>query len=370
MSKKDFGFILVSFLSWRILLFIILFFAIRLLPLQQHFIGGGIERYLKDPWFWAWANFDGENYLSIARYGFLFVGQAFFPLYPLLIRFFGSGIWAGLLISNLSFLIALIGLYKLIKLDYSEKITRLSILLLLLFPTSFYFGSVYTESLFLAFVVWSYYAGRKEKWLITGILGAFASATRVIGVILLPALLVGVLVKKRKLEVKHWPLVLIPLGIIFYMVYLWRFSGDSLAFVHSQVSVGEQRSSVPIILPQVFYRYLFKIIPNLNFNYLPIVFTTFLELGSALLFLILSIYSFWKLKLSYALFLTLGYLIPTISGSFSSLPRYVLVLFPAFILMALWTEKLSRPLKIVLYGILFVGLAIASGLFLRGYWVS
>jgi len=370
MKRKDFLFIISSFVCWRILLFIFLGFAIKFLPLQQHYIGGGIERYLKNPWFWTWANFDGENYLSIAKYGYLFVGQAFFPLYSLIIRFFGSGMWAGLLISNLSFLIALIGLYKLIKLDYSEKITRLSILLLLLFPTSFYFGSVYTESLFLAFVVWSYYAGRKEKWLITGILGAFASATRVIGVILLPSLLIGLLIKKKKLEVKHWPLILIPLGIIFYMIYLGRFSGDFLAFIHAQVSVGEQRSSTLIILPQVFYRYLFRIIPNLNFNYLPIVFTTFLELGSALLFLILSVYSFWKLKLSYALFLSLGYLIPTLTGSFSSLPRYVLVLFPGFILLALWTEKLSRPFKIVIYGILFISLAIASGLFLRGYWVS
>lgn len=370
MKKKDFLFIVLCFVSWRILLFVFLFLAIRVLPLQQPFLGGGVERYLKNPWFWAWANFDGENYLSIARYGYLFVGQAFFPLYPILIRFFGSGMWAGLLISNLSFLVALIGLYKLIRLDYSEKITRLSILLLFLFPTSFYFGSVYTESSFLALVVWSYYAARKEKWFITGILGTFASATRVIGSILLPVLLIEILIKKKKLEVKHWPLALIPLGIIFYMVYLWRFSGDPLAFIHAQVSVGEQRSSTLIILPQVFYRYFFKIIPNLNFNYLPMVITTFLELGSGLLFLVLSVYSFWKLKLSYALFLSLGYLIPTLTGSFSSLPRYVVVLFPAFILLALWTEKLSRPFKIVIYGILFIGLAVASAMFLRGYWVS
>jgi len=364
------SYIINLFLVWRILLFVFLIFAIKLLPLQQHFIGGGIERYINNPWLWAWSNFDGENYLSIAQYGFMFVGQAFFPLYPLIIKLFGSGILSGLLISNLSFLLALIGLFKLTKLDYSEKIARLSILLLLLFPTSFYFGSVYSESLFLMLVVWSYYAARKEKWLLTGILGALASATRVIGVVLLPVLLIELLIKKKKLEIKHWPLLLIPLGIICYMIYLGRFSGDSLTFIHSQVSVGEQRSSGLILLPRVFYRYIFKVIPNLNFSYFPIVFTTFLELGSGLLFLILSVYSFWKLKLSYALFLSIGYLIPTLTGSFSSLPRYVLVLFPGFILMALGIEKLSRPSRIVVYGILFIGLAIASGLFLRGYWVS
>lgn len=370
MKKKDLLFIVYAFISWRILLFVFLALAIIYLPLQQNYLGGGVEEYLKNPWFWAWGNFDGVNYLSITKYGYMFIGQAFFPLYSLLMRFMGGEMWTGLLISNLSFLLALIGVYKLIKLDYSDKIARITIILLLLFPTSFYFGSVYTESLFLALIVWSYYAARKEKWLMTGILGAVASATRVIGVILLPVLLIEFLLKKKKLEIKHWPLVLIPLGIILYMLYLWRFSGDPLAFIHAQVSVGEQRSSSLILLPQVFYRYLFKIIPNLNFNYFPMLFTTFLELGSGLLFLILSIYSFWKLKLSYALFLSLGYLIPTLTGSFSSLPRYVLVLFPGFILMALGIEKLSRPFKIVIYGILFVSLAVASGLFLRGYWVS
>lgn len=370
MKKSDFYFIIKSFLIWRLGLFLILFIAIKFLPLQQHFIGGGVGNYLKAPWLWAWANFDGENYLSIAKYGFLFVGQAFFPLYPLIIRFFGSGIWAGLLISNLSFLIALIGLYKLIKLDYPEKIARLSILLLLLFPTSFYFGSVYSESMFLALVVWSFYCFRKEKYLLSGLLGMFASATRVIGILLLPVLLIEAIKKQKKLILKHYPLAIISFGLIAYMMYLWRVSGDSLAFIHSLPSFGEQRSSVPILFPQVFYRYVFKILPNLNYLYFPIVFTTVLEFVTALLFLCFSVLSFFRLRLSYSVFLLLGYLIPTLSGSFSSLPRYVLVLFPAFILLALWAEKLSRPFRIVFYGILFIGLAVASAMFLRGYWVS
>ncbi|MCX6706189.1 MAG: hypothetical protein NTV24_03765, partial [Candidatus Woesebacteria bacterium] len=135
---------------------------------------------------WAWANFDGEHYLAIAKEGYHLAEQAFFPLYPLLIKFFGGGAWSGLFISNTAFFLALVGLYKLLRIDYCVKVAKLAVILLLIFPTSFYFGAVYTESIFLCFVVWSFYFYRKENYLLSGILGAFASATRVIGVILLP----------------------------------------------------------------------------------------------------------------------------------------------------------------------------------------
>jgi hypothetical protein len=65
-----------------------------------------------------------------------------------------------------------------------------------------------------------------------------------------------------------------------------------------------------------------------------------------------------------------GYLIPTLSGSFSSLPRYVLVLFPGFILMAVWLSKKSRWLQTAVLLILFLALGIATALFARGYWVA
>lgn len=338
-----------------------LFLAIKFLPLQPHFLGGGMANYLKAPWLWAWANFDGEHYLAIAQSGYGFAEEAFFPLYPFLIRILGETVWGGLVISNLAFLTALFGLYRLVKLDFKENIAKLALILLLVFPTSFNFGAVYTESLFLALVVWSFYFARKNLWFGASILGMFASATRVLGILLLPVLAV----KKRSL----W-LLLIPLGLAAYMIFLYQTTGDPLRFLHALPSFGEQRSATPILLPQVFYRYIFKILPSLNYNYFPVVFTTWLEFVVGGLFLVLSLLSFFRLRLDYSLFLALGYLIPTLSGSFSSLPRYAVVLFPAFILIASWFAKIPRPLKIVIYTILFISLAVTSGLFLRGYWVS
>lgn len=370
MSKKDLSFILYSFLSWRILLFVILFFAVKFVPLQQNFLGGGIQAYLKSPWLWSWANFDGEHYLSIAKDGYHLAEQAFFPLYPLLIKLLGGGVWSGLILSNTSFFLALVGLFKLLRIDYSDKVSKLAVMLLLLFPTSFYFGAVYTESIFLCFVVWSFYFYRKGNILLASFLGMFASATRVIGVVLLPIYLLELLKDKVRWNKKHLWLLLIPLGLVGYIFYLNRVYGDPLMFLHALPAFGEQRSSTPILLPQVIYRYIFKILPNLNYSYFAGTFTAIMEFVVGILFLIVSVISFFKLRLSYAMLLTLGYIIPTLSGSFSSLPRYVLILFPAFILFSVWLNKVPRIIRIICYTILFVSLIISLSLFSRGFWLA
>ncbi len=383
MNKKDFKFLFSSFVFWRLILFIFLFLAISIVQLQEKFLGGNLEDYLRAPYLWAWVNFDGEHYLSIAYQGYLSLTHFYFPAYSLITKFiaglfnqnFITIVISGLLVSNISFLVALIGLWKLIRLDYKKKIASLVILLLLVFPTSFYFGSFYTESLFLALVVWSFYFARKQKWLLAGILGAVLTATRVVGIALVPALIVEVWLQKRKNKKLGllWPIVgilLVPLGLFAYMYYLKITTGDPLEFFHSVSIFGQQRSQSLILLPQVFYRYFFKVLPNLNYDYFPIVFTTFLEIVAAIVFLVLAVVSFFKLRLTYAFYLAVGYLIPTLSGSFSSLPRYVLILFPGFILMAIWLSKKSKWLQVTLLSILFLALGIATALFVRGYWVA
>ncbi len=385
MNKREIKFILSSFFIWRILLFLFLFVAVSVVALQKNFLGGGLTSYLKAPYFWAWANFDGEHYLSLAYQGYQPLTYFFFPLYPLLTRFVGmllggsftSLAVSGLLVSHTAFLIGLIGLIKLIRLDFRKEIAYTTVVLLLLFPTSFYFGSVYTESLFLALVVWCFYFARKRKWIYSGVLGALATATRLVGIALLPAILIEVWEQRRNRGSRDiggiWEYlgaIFIPMGLFAYMLFLKNQTGDPLEFIHNVGIYGPQRSSTLVLLPQVFYRYLFKILPNINYDYFPVVFTTLLEFITAIVFGVLGVLGFKKFRLSYATYLVLGYLIPTLSGSFSSLPRYVIVLFPAFILGSLYFVKLSKISKIVLVGIFLICLGIATALFTRGYWVS
>jgi len=383
--KNNKLFLIGSFISWRFLIFLFVFIGVILLPLQSKYLGGGSEIYLTNPLVWSFLNFDGKRFLSIATIGYQPLSYFFFPLYPILIRFFGNlfgGLQtdfalSGLLISNVSFFVAILGLWKLINLDFKKNIAINTILLLLLFPTSFYFGSLYSESLFLALVVWSFYFARKGKWFLSSILAGLSSATRLIGIVMLPVILVEYYLKnknKGKRKLISWnlvPIVLLSaLGLIFYLFYLQKETGDFMVFVNTVSIFGDQRSSRIVSLPQVFYRYIFKILPNLSFSYLPGVYTAFLEFAVGVIFLFLSLYSLEKLPLSYFVYLLGTYLIPTLSGSFSSLPRYVLVSFPGFIILGKLMVKLPKVLRFVIYALLFILLTITTALFSRGYWVS
>lgn len=376
-------FVITVFITWKIWTMLFLLLAVVFVAPRLNFLGGGFEHYINNTWFWAWGNFDGEHYLSIAQKGYGNGEQAFFPLYPLLMRlvvWFSSGNLlllqvSGLVISHISLFLALVGLWKLVKLDYQENIAKFAIILLLVFPISFYFGSVYTESLFLALAIWSFLAARRGHWWEAGILGGLATASRFIGIILLPALLVEWWIQKnsktQKLKNSKWALLflfLIPIGLFIYMYYLNSSTGDPLAFWHTFSFFGEQRSTTPILLPQVFWRYI-KIFNDIDtFN--PFFFTLVLEALTAIIFFILAIFSLFKLRLSYAIFLFLGFLIPTLSGSFSSLPRYVIVLFPAFLLMAILFDKFSLKVKVVVSGILFILMGMSTMFFARGYWIA
>lgn len=368
-------FIFLVFIIWRVSLFLILTAALLFVPLHSpNFLGGGFERYLENPYLFAWANFDGEHYLRIAQNGYQDLTHSFFPVYPLFISlgsFLSNDIGIltvmGLLISNISFLFALFLLWKLIRLDYSEKIARYSILSLVVFPTSFYFGSLYTGSLFFLILIASFYLIRTNKWYWAGLLGGIATGTRVNGVLLLPSFLLEWLLARRRPTLL--PLLLIPLGLLLYMFYLYQTTGSLMAFYRELSVFGEQRQGNFVTLPQVFYRYL-----NILVTVDPkttIYWTAITEFMSAVLIMTLLIYGFIKkMRPSYLLFGVMSLVLPALTGSFSSLPRYSLLIFPIFISLGIFLSTKSLFVKVFFYLSLGIFLIIETSLFLRGYWVS
>lgn len=384
----DVAYIFSLAIFWRFALFILVAIAIRTIPLQQNFLGGSKDLYLSNPHLWSWANFDGEHYILIARYGYKPLLYYFFPLYPLLSStlstlFKGTDLMrimaSGLLVSHLSILFALVGLWKLVGLDYPKSTVRWVVVLLMFFPVSYYFISFYTESLFFVLLIWAFYFARQKKWLAAGILGALCSATRTTGILLLPVFLVEYALQyfssskkpnKGKIVVDLVSIAITSLGLIAYMLYLHKLSGNAFAFNESGYIYGEYRSQTPILLPQVFYRYIFKVIPNLTWSYFPEVFTTLLEFGVASLLLLFSILGLLRLRMSYWLYMVMGFVTPTLYLNFVSLPRYALVLFPAFILAADLVSSRKKPLKGIILGVSFSLFIAATLMFTRGFWVS
>lgn len=373
--------IFIFYFLWRLFLVVVSLLAVYFLPLayQDKFLGG-VKNYFSAPWIYGWANFDGEHYLSIAMFGYKSLEQAFFPVYPKLIALINtpltfilgssllSSVVVGLVISNVAFVITLILLFKLICLDFKKEIAVSTIIVILLFPTSFYFGALYSESLFLLFAVTSFFCSRKEKWLLAGIFGCLAAGTRVFGILLLPALLIEAWQQKAKIHAYLW-LLLIVLGLGAYMFYQQITVGDALAFYNLQKIVGEQHQSGIVLIPQVFYRYI-KMFFNINiFN--PFSFAVILELLSGIIFFVLPFLGLIKkIRLSYLFFAFFGFLLPTVQGSFSSSPRYVIVLFPSFLVLALILKDLPKWLRVVYYSISIIFLCLATAMFLRGYWIA
>jgi hypothetical protein len=137
------------------------------------------------------ARWDSVWYLAIAQGGYDHEAArtAFFPLYPLTMRglgvVVGSDLIAGVLISLAAFGIALVLLYRLVKLELGEEVARVTVLLVAFCPMSYFFSAVYSESLFLALSVGCILQARMGRWAAAGVLGALAAASRNSGVALL-----------------------------------------------------------------------------------------------------------------------------------------------------------------------------------------
>ncbi len=373
--------LIILFIIWKVLVFLVLILTINFFKIDPHtnFLGGGFENYIRNPYLFSWANFDGEHYLAIAIQGYKSLEYAFFPVYPLLINLSSQFLsydhnssWdyaaiSGIVISNFFFLLCIILFKKLIELDYDKKIANLAVMALIFFPTSFYFGAVYNESLFLFFILSSFYLIRKNNWAFGSFMGLIASGTRVMGIFLLPALLYEAYLQKS-LSKLIW-ILLVPIGLIFYMFYQYASTGDPLAFYHLQTTIGEHRQTDPILLPQVFYRYA-KILLTVPLDN-PIYQTVVLELISTVIFLALLVYGyFMKIRRSYLLYGILALLVSPLQGSLTSMPRYILVIFPAFIALALFLNKLPSTLRWILMGVSVTFLVIESSLYFRGVWVG
>lgn len=369
-------------IAWRVLLQSILLFLPLAGTIQSAYLGGGQALYRDTPWFWGWLNFDGEHYLSIARFGYGPLEYFFFPLYPLIMRQLASisdliqvAALSGHIVTSVSFVIALIGLTKIAP---TRKRTSFWMFLavFLLFPTSYYFAAIYTESLFLMAAVWCFVFIERKKFVTAAVFAAIASATRIVGVVF-PLIILYEIARTQKFKLRSIvsiptivALVIAPIGILSYMYYLYHATGNPLQFRESLEIFGDQRSTRLILLPQVYYRYIFKIIPHVPLDYFPALFTTWLEFVVGVVFVLLSIIAFVKLKTSYALYSALTVLIPTLAGSFSSLPRYVLISFPLFFVISGFIEKLPRWGRVFYFAASVSLLVVAELMFMRGYWVS
>ena len=348
---------------------------------------------------------DGGFYTSIAVHSY-HPGpvSAFFPLYPLTIRWVnaivGSPVISGIAISLVAFAVALYVLHRLVTLELGARHARTAVLVLEFFPTALFFSMVYPESLLLALTIGAVYAARTGHWASAGVLGALASATHNSGVLV--AIPIGLLYlygpradreppatgASRRWLPRYLPrldflwLLLVPLGLIAFFAYMQLKFGDALRPLHLNDTIWHRHFEFLgglIRIPGVVWHGLHtiasappeRLFPKTNGLYRAAVYNVVDAV--ALVFALTGIVAIAR-RLPFAYLAYTGVALATLASApksvepLASLPRYILVLFPLQMVLARWLDGRKRPMAWIAFGA--VGLGVLSMQFATGRWVA
>jgi len=117
-----------------------------------------------------------------------------------------------------------------------RRAARIAVLLLVCAPAAIFLAVGYTESLFLAFAIPAWLAGRRRQWVLSGILLAFACTIRINGLFVLAG--VAVMFLASRPSRRDWvssPALLLPIASAgAYAAYLKDITGDWLDWLHAE----------------------------------------------------------------------------------------------------------------------------------------
>ena len=330
-----------------------------------------------------WARKDAGHFRFIALYGYTdWWRTAFFPLYPLLERSLLSVLHnpyvAGLFISNSAGLLMLVVLYRLVNEDFGHEQAMRTVLYLSIFPTAFFLAAAYNESLFILLSLLSFYCMRRGLWWRAGLFGCLASLTRSAGLLLLLPFVYEYLrqhqFRLRMIRFDSLSGLLIAAGTALFSVFCSIRFHDALAFSHAQTVIWSRQLRFPgegmLLALQAI-----KTIGLLSF----LALHNLLDLGADLFILallLLSLLGPWRMSrtlLSYSLYGFVNYLFfqlfPVINPfPLTSIPRFMLELFPAFIVLAALGKHTIIHVNYIMISCALLFLLLT--LFLTGHWFT
>ena len=329
---------------------------------------------------------DTTWYLDIAESGYTDERAAFFPLYPLLVKVagvvVGSPVVGGILVSLACFGGALWLLHRLVALDFGDRAARLTVLLVACFPAAAFFSAVYSEALFLLLSVGAIYAARTGRWELAGLAGALAAATRSAGILLLvPLALLWWRERGRDARLRDlvW-LGAVPLGLVAFCAYLAAAGVDPLAPFQAQDSWNRG-----LVVPffggivegaQAAWEGGRQIAQGEPRTW-PVYDPRWMNVGlfaCLVAALVALLGALRRLPLAYAAYalaaLALPLTFPVDGDPLMSLPRFVAVLWPLHLWLALWLLERGRWLPRVAVGLFAVGLALVSAKVATWGWIA
>lgn len=342
---------LIVFVGIRVGLIVLAALAAGLFPARE---AVNVPGWIAPPIGHAWHNVftalerqDALWFLRIATTGYARAdgSAAFFPLFPLLVRAVswvvgGHPLLAATLVSNLAFFGSLLVLYDLTVREFSVAVARRTIVYLAVFPTAFFFFAPYSESAFLLLTLIAFRQARRDRWASAALAGALAALTRSIGVVLAPALIVMAFEQRRAHGGRLWIRVAggaaVLLGPLAYLGWWGVAHGEALAPIHAQANWQRQLSS-PL---STLWRAIQMAFGGLGVQDPGYWIIDVLVVGVVIVAVVAGLR---RLPLPYLVYSIGSILIPLSypfpSRPLLSMPRFVVVIFPAFWVMADAVER-------------------------------
>lgn len=374
----------------KLILLVIIFLAFNLLPFNEqmqngNFLANKNEKISLQSSFKTW---DAQHYLFLIQNGYAPEQNSnkFFPLYPTIVNgmnyFIDNSFIAALLVSNIFSLLTIAMCFLFVKEQFGKDVAILTGTILLLFPTAFYLSLIYTESVFMFLVFSFFYFLFKKNYVIAGAFSFFMPFTRPVGILILIPFVTYYLLdnsKKRKeitvpsfnepvsLSLPYqWIFLLFPLlGFCAYLFFMQATTGNYFSgFTTETAFIGGYRVE-NVLSPSVFLDLFFTKQLAVH-NYL------YSSIDRILFFLYLCLLPFiykYAGKTLYMYSLAFGML--PLLGSFMGYSRYIFVVFPLFIVLAIFfTKERYSFLKLPFFLISFSLQVLFMILHSLNYWVS
>ena len=345
-----------------------------------------------------WVKFDAGWYRLIAEQGYSFESidrqapVAFFPAYPLLMRWVGVVLGsqpfvAGVLITVAAGAGAVVLFATWCRERLSSPAVRWSVVALVVYPYAFFmFGAVYADALFLVAAVGAFVLLERDHPVLAGLAGAVATATRPVGFAVVIGLVVLAVARRggwRRLRAADAGVLLSVGGLAAWMTYLWVNFGDPLVFSKIQRAWGQESNPATWLKFDLFDRvralachtrgFLGGSAPTCGPDYgSELLYTLGILLQGALVVaaLVAVPWIIRRFGVAYGIY-TAAAVAPALLGSqdFQGSGRYLLAAFPLFALVGAACER--RPawgrVAVALSAVLLVAF---TSFFARGYYVS
>jgi hypothetical protein len=329
-------------------------------------------------WLQGWAQWDSGWYFAIATGGYGYIpGRqstiAFFPAYPIAMRaaavVLGNAYVAGMVVTVASGAAAVRLLFGWLSARLTPAGAWAALGLMLLYPYAlFLYGAVYPTALFVLAIVGAFVLLEHGHPALAGLVGAVATAARPTGVVLVIALAVRAVERRRAAGEPVWRdagVLLSALGLAAFCFYQWRRFGDPFTFVTVQ-SAWDQESGLRTWLKVRFFEDLTTLDDRNVFGSLSYLAHPVLTVGA----LALVPRVFRRFGYGYGTYALLAVLVPAVATkNFFGMGRYLLAAFPCFAVAGELLAERPRLAKVV-YPALAVVLLALTAAYSQGQYLS